>query len=85
MSKKIKTKKAPYWLSTLSAFCAMTFTGMFGFLLIVKQQNIALNSLKDFGLGMLGIILTLIASLFLFIVTENIKIMKKKGIRAIPK
>lgn len=81
-----KDRRAPYWLSTMSAFSVMLVTLISGLAIVYDMQinNKVFNSIPNMLIGFFGIFLLLVASLFFQIVVHGIMKMKKHGINAKP-
>ena len=75
-----QNKKAPYWLSTLSAFCMMCVFAFGGFYMSGLMQDIGFEnwSFLNFVTAILGIAFLLIGGVFLAVTYEGIKIIYKR-------
>ena len=81
-----RDRRAPYWLSTMSAFSVMSMTLISGLVIVYDMQidNKVFDSIPNMLLGFFGIFLLLVASMFFQIVVHGIMKMKKYGMNAKP-
>ena len=63
--KKKLNRKAPYWLSTLSAFLVMLTFGLMGFIMFLESMKHSAFSFKGMLLGVSWLIFASISALFL--------------------
>ena len=72
-----ENKKAPYWLSTLSASCVLFSFGFFTFTVIEYGSNTPFQMMLS---GINGLVILIFGS----IVFEGIRLMRKHGIKSRP-
>ncbi len=86
MDKEKDSKKAPYWLSTLSAFSVFLTTLLSGFFLLnLSTAENLFYELTDTLQFLSALFLMFIASVFFHMVLIGIRTMWKEGVTSKPK